>query len=430
MPQLCFYFQLHQPFRLREFNVFDMDQTASYFLDESDSNRKIFEKVAEKSYRPMLQLLLNLVNELPSFRFAVSISGIFLEQAQEFAPDIVALLVRLARTGQVEFLAETYYHSLASLYSASEFIQQVKMQHQLVFELFGVHPTTFRNTELIYWNELAPLVHQLGYQAILTEAVPRYLGHRPKTRVYRSNSQPSLPILLKHAELSDDIAFRFSDRNWHWYPLTVDRFQSWLTDYGDDEQINIFLDFETFGEHQWADTGIFEFFAELIRRQSEVDNAFVTPADVAAPYLAQSLVRGQQHSRLLKKLPVYDVPDPISWADVDRDLTAWRDNPLQWDTLRSVYDLEATIQSLNDPLLLTDWRRLQTSDHFYYMCTKWAADGDVHAYFSPYRDPYEAYRRYSIVLADLKSRVSRALSAVRKHEKIEPRKNNLVLIET
>jgi alpha-amylase len=447
MPNICLYFQLHQPYRLRELEVFELGAAAvsgkQYFAHAAaDDNREIFQKVAKKSYIPMLTVLCELIEQEPRFAFALSASGVFLEQAQQYEPEVISLLQRLARSNRVEFLAETYYHSLASLYSQTEFFAQVHQHEKLLLELFGVRPTIFRNTELIYSNHIGWLVAQLGFKALLTEAVPRYLGGRPKTRVYRSHTDEPIPLLLKHAELSDDIAFRFSNKGWHGYPLTAEKYLEWVEVYREDELINLFMDFETFGEHQWADTGIFDFFRHFVAHfNSRKWNTFVTPSQVVqqlqqknsapthrlARYLARQphlvtlktwlgtafgkvLEKIDAHSEQrateqLSQLPVYDVPEPISWADVDRDLTAWRDNDLQYDSLRVIYELSDSVLQSNDLQLIEDWRRLQTSDHFYYMCTKWAADGDVHAYFSPYSSPHEAYRRYAIALADLQERL-------------------------
>lgn len=395
MPQVCFYFQLHQPYRLGDFSVLDVGHAQTYFDSSAhQANQEIFQKVSHKSYLPMLRLLEKLVNEVAGFKVSFSCSGIFLEQAQAFQPEVIQLLQRLAQSDQVEFLAETYYHSLASLYSPSEFRHQVRHHQYTLNQLLGVQPRIFRNTELIYVNQIARLVNDLGFKALLTEAVPRYLEGHSLTQPFVSAGDERLPLLLKHAQLSDDVAFRFSDRQWQWYPLTVDRYLEWVEIYGEQELLNLFMDFETFGEHQWADTGIFEFFATFVKRFLTHDwNRFVTPSEVL--------------ERLPSKhqMPVYDVPLPISWADVDRDLTAWTENPLQQDTLNKLYALEPAVLQSNNLQLIEDWRKLQTSDHFYYMCTKWAADGDVHAYFSPYETPYEAYRKYSVVLADLTHRL-------------------------
>jgi len=435
VPNVCFYFQLHQPFRLKDYSLFELGKNQPYFSAiETDENREVFQKVAHKSYLPMLSLLLKLVQKHPDFCFALSCSGVFLDQAEWYQPKVLELLKKLLATGQVEILSETYYHSLASLYSPTEFRQQVTDHRYRVQNLFGLTPTVFRNTELIYSNDISYLVADLGFQGILTEGVARYLHGRSLTQVFKSVGEWQLPILLKHAQLSDDIAFRFSNRDWQWYPLTVERYLEWVEVYGEVELVNLFMDFETFGEHQWADTGIFEFFAEFVQRFLEQDwNKFVTPIQLLSPF---SLERPEYVSELtndllsqkfehlgqlggvpqwpapgsLEKLPVYDVPKPISWADVDRDLTAWVDSPLQQDTLAKLYELETEILQSGDQDLISDWRKLQTSDHFYYMCTKWAADGDVHAYFSPYQSPYEAYRRYSIVLADVKQRVGKPIT--------------------
>jgi alpha-amylase len=407
MPQVCLYLQLHQPWRLGTFSIFDLGSESSYFEDTTQHNKEIFRKVAKKSYLPMLTLLEKLLKAEPRFTFTLSLSGVFVDQALAFEPEVIEILKRLVKTGRVELLAETYYHSLAALYSPEEFEAQVKKQLKLMKELFDYTPRVFRNTELIYSNQVAELVSKMGFAGMLTEAVDRYLGGRPKTRVYYSypaTQSAPLPLLLKHAQLSDDVAFRFSDRNWDWYPLTVERYLEWVEVYGEDEIINLFMDFETFGEHQWEDTGIFEFWAEFVHRFSQKPwNTFVTPTQV---FEAINLETSAKATQQISDTDRYNVPDPISWADVDRDLTAWRGNQLQLDTLEKIYALEEQLYKLKDKKILENWRRLQTSDHFYYMCTKWSADGDVHAYFSPYSSPYEAYRRFSVVLADLQGKIN------------------------
>ena len=395
MADICFYFELHQPYRLAETNVFDIGLGREYFQKATDEqNRKIFQKVARKSYVPMLKLLLKLVRRHPEFHFSFSASGIFLEQAQEYAPVVIDLLKKLVASDQVEVLAETYYHSLAALYSKEEFEIQVTAHEKLVEKLFDVTPKVFRNTELIYSNQIGQYVEDMGYDACLTEAVDRYLHGRERTQVFVGKTKEKLPLLLKHAQLSDDIAFRFSEKAWVSYPLTAPTYLEWVDSYRDDQLINLFMDFETFGEHQWEDTGIFEFYEDFVGKfiKKKV-GSFLTPSQVVAQIDD------------VEKLSEYDVPEPISWADVDRDLTAWVDNALQQDTIEKLYKIEKEILKRKNKQLLEDWRRLQTSDHFYYMCTKWAADGDVHAYFSPYDSPFEAYRRYTIVLADLQERL-------------------------
>jgi alpha-amylase len=428
MPKVCLYFQLHQPYRLSDYSVFDISNHSSYFADLNKDNQKIFKKVARKSYYPMLKLLQRLLNWHPDFTFALSCSGVFLDQAEEFEPGVIKLIQELVATGRVEVLAETYYHSLASLYSPAEFQRQVYDHMQKIHQLFKVTPRVFRNTELVYSNKIALLVAKMKFTGMLTEAVPRYLGEQDKTLVYMDMTG-QLPLLLKHAELSDDVAFRFSDRNWREYPLSVAKYAKWLQIYPANHIVNLFMDFETFGEHQWADTGIFKFFEFLIRDlMTETDNTFVTPGQVFGEVWSELDEEAEKWEQDLKKqeikekvdrrvvkavptrfpqLPHYDVPKPISWADVDRDLTAWIDNPLQQDTIGKIYELEEAVLASKQSDLIEDWRRLQTSDHFYYMCTKWSADGDVHAYFSPYDSPYEAYRRFAVVLADLTERVNK-----------------------
>jgi alpha-amylase len=401
MPKISFYFLLHQPYRLADHSVLDLSTGQDYFWrDHYDQNREVFLKVADKSYRPMLNLLWHLVQTQPQFKFSFSTSGVFLEQAELWTPDVLELLQKLARRRhQVEILGENYYHSLAALYSPKEFTRQVIQHEARLFELFKVQPQVFRNTEMIYNDQIAELVAHLGYQGMLTEAVDQYLGGGGREQVWRSHARPSLPLLLKHAQLSDDIAFRFSQRSWCGWPLTAEKYLSWLGNYAPDDIIGLFMDFETFGEHQWASTGIFDFFAALVQ-QSLVGQLvnYITPSEALVP--APSTNR----ARWLASLPVYAVSQPISWADENRDLSAWRSNVLQNDTLKHIYDLEEQIIASRDQKLLGDWRRLQTSDHFYYMCTKYFADGDVHAYFSAYNSPLEAYRRFCIVLADLRER--------------------------
>lgn len=411
MAKLCLYFQLHQPYRLRPYSIFNLNTEADYFATSKhdDDNRKIFHKVAHKSYLPMLQLLLDLTKRHPELHFAMSCSGVFLEQAEEYEPKVIELIQKLVETDQVELLAETYYHSLASLYSPEEFREQVDLHADYLAELFDYEPTVFRNTELIYSNDVAAQVQELGFVGMLTEAVDRYLHGRHRTQVFRSHTEQALPLLLKHAQLSDDIAFRFSDKNWQEHPLTSEKYVHWLNTYYPDEYINLFMDFETFGEHQWHDTGIFNFFRHMVEKSLHQGHEFVLPSTVLTPY--------HEHPKTMDTLEVYDVPEPISWADVDRDLTAWRGNTLQNDTLRLIYSLEEEVRKAENDALIDYWRRLQTSDHFYYMCVKWSADGDVHKYFSPYDSPFEAYNRYTTVLTDFRDRLNDILRVVTEKQK-------------
>jgi alpha-amylase len=406
MPQICLYLQLHQPYRLEDFNVFNLGKSDAYFSSsQRDINRDVMKKVSFKSYLPMLELLNRLIIKHPQFKFAISCSGVFLDQALEFEPKIIQLIKQSVDSGRVELLAETYYHSLSFLYSSREFIYQIKKHSDFIEYLFGFSPNVFRNTELIYQNDLLKDLKLFNFKGALTEAVDRYLNGQKKTQVFASKKVDDhcLPLLLKHSQLSDDVAFRFGEKSWNFYPLTADKYLEWVEVYPEDEIVNLFMDFETFGEHQWADTGIFIFFEYFVNQfLAKSWNSFKTPSEIFDQLRSNCI---QKQGGVEYHLPEYDVPELISWADVDRSITAWRDNDFQYDALRTLYQLQDEVLRSGNEKLTEDWRKLQTSDHFYYMCTKWSADGDVHAYFSPYDSPQEAYRRFSIVLADLRERL-------------------------
>ncbi|MCU0917740.1 MAG: glycoside hydrolase family 57 protein [Planctomycetes bacterium] len=389
MPSVCFYFQVHQPLRLRHYTVFDNDDR---YFDE-DKNAAICRKVANKCYLPANRTLLKLIQRHRGrFRIAYSLTGVLLEQLERYCPEVLSTFHALAQTGCVEFLAETYYHSLSFLYSRQEFVEQVKKHMVTIRELFGQTPTVFRNTELIYNNDLGLLIEAMGcFDAVITEGADHILGYRNANFVYRPRGCRRLKLLLKNYSLSDDIAFRFSNRNWAEWPLTAEKFGHWIGAInGCGHIVNLFMDYETLGEHQWEDTGIFEFMRHL---PDEVfkhpDNNFKTPSEVAAAY---------------EPADVVDVPHVISWADTERDLSAWLGNPMQSNALHELYRLEKKIKRSGDPRLLADWRRLQTSDHFYYMCTKYFSDGDVHKYFNPYDSPYDSYINFMNVLDHLQRR--------------------------
>lgn len=386
MPSICFYFQVHQPYRMHPYRVLDIGTDTPYFDDQK--NREVCRKVAEKCYLPTNKLMLELINTYPgTFKIAYSISGVALEQFEEYAPEVLESFKALAATGQVEFLAETYYHSLSSLFDGEEFRSQVKLHMQAIERHFGVAPTTFRNTELIYSNGIADMVEDLGFKAMLTEGVDRVMEWRSPNHVYEPANGRGMKLLLKNYKLSDDIAFRFSDRSWKDYPLTPEKFAHWVHALHDAETVNLFMDYETFGEHQWEDTGIFDFLRALpehIFRHPEFN--FATPTEVISRYAP------------VAKL---SIPDAISWADVERDLSAWLGNPMQDGTIDWVYRIGDSIRATGDSDLLHRWRKLQTSDHFYYMCTKFWADGDVHKYFSSYETPHEAYVYIGNILTDL-----------------------------
>lgn len=389
MSSICFYFQVHQPLRLRHYTVFDKDDR--YFDDYKNSF--ICRKVANKCYLPANRLLLDLIRRHEGrFRVAYSLTGTLLEQLQLYSPEVLSTFDALAQTGCVEFLAETYYHSLSFLYSRDEFLEQVQKHSSTIKSLFGEEPRVFRNTELIYNNDLAVLVESLGnFDAIITEGADHILGYRSPNFVYRPKGCEKLKLLLKNYALSDDIAFRFSNRHWSEWPLTADKFSRWVSNVnGNGQVVNLFMDYETLGEHQWEDTGIFDFMRhlpdEILRHP---DNDFKTPSEVAASYDAMDTV---------------DVPHLISWADTERDLSAWLGNAMQSNAIHELYRLEKKIKTVSDEKILRDWRRLQTSDHFYYMCTKYFADGDVHKYFNPYGSPYDSYINFMNVLDHLYNR--------------------------
>lgn len=396
MASVCFYFQVHQPHRLRHFTIFD--EGMDYF--DEDKNAQICRKVAQKCYLPTNQVLLDLIEQHGGdFKVSFSVTGTVLEQFAQFAPEVLASFQELAATGCVEFLAETYYHSLSFLYSPDEFAAQVASHRKLIEELFGQKPQVFRNTELVYNNDLAAAVERLGgFKAILAEGADHILGYRSPNYVYSPPSAPSLKLLLKNYRLSDDVAFRFSNKHWKEWPLRAEKFARWVNAVnGNGYTVNLFVDYETFGEHQWEDTGIFEF---LRRLPSEIlrhpDNDFKTPSEVAEAYDSVDTV---------------DVPYLISWADTERDLSAWLGNAMQQGAIAGLYKLETQIKAANDPELLRTWRRLQTSDHFYYMCTKYFADGDVHKYFNPYNSPYDSYINFINVLDNLRTRCAELAAA-------------------
>lgn len=393
MRTLCFYFQVHQPFRLRRYRFFDLGEAHDYF--DTQANSSIMRKVAEKCYLPTNRLLLELIGQYGAkVRFAFSISGVTLDQFEMYAPDVLQTFQELAQTGQVEFLAETYAHSLVALREGDAFERQVREHGERVKALLGVAPTTFRNTELIYSDAIGARVAAMGFTQMLAEGAKHVLGWKSPNFLYHNPVTPRLKLLLKNFQLSDDIAFRFSNRGWNGWPLTTEKYAGWLNALPSrDEVVNLFMDYETFGEHQWADTGIFDFLRALPRAVfSQTDFEFRTPAETAAHH--QSVA------------PLH-VPYPTSWADEERDLTAWLGNELQDEAFNTLYSLSERVAKIDDPALHRDWLYLQTSDHFYYMCTKWFSDGDVHKYFNPYDSPYDAFINYMNVLSDFILRVER-----------------------
>lgn len=392
---LVLYLHVHQPWRIRDYSVFDTAVDHEYFKDGSNvhaSNKAIMEKVASKSYRPMNQLLLDLLHRYPDFKLSLSISGTFIEQAEAWTPDVIEDFKQIVATGRVEIVTETYYHSLAFFYSRPEFERQVQMHRDKVRELFGVETTAFRNTELSYNDQLAQWADEAGFKAIITEGWDKVLGWRSPNYIYRPHDTNNIKLLLKNYRLSDDIAFRFGNKAWEGWPLTADKFTDWANDaLGDGQVVNLFMDYETFGENVWEDTGIFQFFENFIGEwNSNEYNTFYTISGAADAFDSQDTVT---------------MPDTVTWADTERDLTAWLGNNMQQEAMRHLYYLEDDILRTNDVDLIGDWRRLTTSDHPYYMCTKWSSDGDVHAYFSPYDSPYDAFLYYMNAIRDVRYRL-------------------------
>ena len=413
MVNICFYFQVHQPNRLKKYSIFDINKHSNYF--DEKKNREVVEKVATKCYLPMNNLLLRLINKHNGkFKVSFSISGTVLEQFEKYTPKVIQSFKDLSKTGCVEFLTETYYHSLSFLFSKEEFKNQIELHKEKIKQLFGVTPKAFRNTELIFNNDVANEIKKLGFEITLAEGAEKILGWRSPNFVYQTPNS-NVKLLLKNYKLSDDIAFRFSNKTWKDYPLTVPKYAQWINaTNGDGEIINLFMDYETFGEHQWADTGIFDFMEQLPGELlKHPDNKFVTVSEAA-------------------KLPVrsdVDFPYYVSWADTERDLTAWLGNDIQNSAIDELYKLEEQIKSTKDPKLIEDWRKLTTSDHFYYMCTKWFNDGDVHKYFSPYDSPYDCFISFMNVLNDLAIRVKSKQENKKLNLEMCPTGNPLTIIE-
>lgn len=384
-PAITLYLHAHQPWRVRSYGALDTANRHDYFSGDGDQdNKEIFLKVANKSYRPMNALLEKLLYEHPGFCLSLSLSGVFLEQAEQFAPDVIESFQRLVKTGRVELLASPYHHSLAFFYDQSEFEKQVALHAEKIKQLFGVSPKVLANTELAYNDELGAWAEAHGYNGVLAEGWDKVLGWRSPNYVYQPKGTTRTRLLLKNYRLSDDIAFRFSNKKWSGWPLTAETYSSWVTASGG-SLVNLFMDYETFGEHQWKEHGIFTFFGRFVKKWLAAGGQFNTV------------------SQALLNAPVGDVsmPETVTWADSERDLTAWNGNDLQREALRYAYQLAPRVLASGDSQLISDWRNLQTSDHYYYMCTKWSSDGDVHAYFSPYNSPYEASLYVMNVLRDI-----------------------------
>ena len=401
MKTICLYFQVHQPWRLKTYRFFNMGKDHNYLDDLT--NRSIMQKIARQCYLPMNALLLKLIRENKGkVRCSFSLTGTVVEQFRTYAPEVLESFKALAETGCVEFLGETYSHSLASLSSKEDFTDQVKLHTAMIRKEFGQKPTAFRNTELIYSDDIAAEVSAMGFKVMLAEGAKHILGWKSPDFVYADATDQRLRLLLRNYKLSDDIAFRFSNQGWSEYPLTADKYAEWLSA-ENGEVINLFMDYETFGEHQKASTGILDFMKALpaaVLKRGDLEFETVTKA-------------AQKH----QPVSVLHCPHAMSWADEERDITAWLGNELQNEAFSKLYALKDKIKSLKNPDFDYVWRFMQTSDHFYYMATKWLSDGDVHSYFNPYGSSYEAFINYMNVLSDFEIEVDKALAAKSRRKK-------------
>ena len=401
MKTVCLYFQVHQPWRLKVYRFFNIGKDHNYLDDFT--NRAIMQKVARQCYLPMNALLLKLIKENKgAFKCSFSITGSAVEQFRAYAPEVLDSFRALAETGCVEFLAETYSHSLAALSSKEDFTEQVKLHTKMIKEEFGKKPVAFRNTELIYSDQIGEMVSELGFKTILAEGARHVMGWKSPNYIYTNSIDNRLRVLLRNYKLSDDIAFRFSNQGWDQYPLTADKFAQWVAD-ENGEVMNLFMDYETFGEHQKATTGIFDFMKALPK-------ALLKHNDICFATVSEAAKSSQP-------VGVLHCPHVMSWADEERDVTAWLGNELQNEAFSKLYALKDKVKSLKNADFEYVWNFMQTSDHFYYMATKWLSDGDVHSYFNPYGSSYEAFINYMNVLSDFEIEVEKALAAKKSRKK-------------
>ena len=401
MKTVNLYFQVHQPWRLKVYRFFNIGKDHNYLDDFT--NRAIMQKVARQCYLPMNALLLNLIKEHKgAFKCSFSITGTAVEQFRIYAPEVLDSFRALAETGCVEFLAETYSHSLAALSSKEDFVEQVKLHSKMIKEEFGKKPVAFRNTELIYSDQIGEMVAGLGFKTILAEGAKHVMGWKSPNYIYTNAIDNSLRVLLRNYKLSDDIAFRFSNQGWDQYPLTADKFAQWVKE-DNGEVVNLFMDYETFGEHQKADTGIFDFMKAM-------PAAVLSKGDICFSTVSEAAKSSQP-------VGVLHCPHVMSWADEERDVTAWLGNELQNEAFSKLYALKDKVKALKNADYEYVWNFMQTSDHFYYMATKWLSDGDVHSYFNPYGSSYEAFINYMNVLSDFEIEIDKALAAKKSRKK-------------
>ncbi len=391
MPDVCIYFQVHQPNRLLPYDFFRIGENAVY--EDVAMNAAILDKVSDNCYLPANKMFKKLVEENDGrFRMALSISGTAIEQMERYRPDVLDSFRELVATGSVEVLAETYYHSLAFVHSNKEFDRQVEMHLEKLEKVFSVRPRVFRNTELIYNDSIAAKVETMGFDGIIAEGVDWNLNGGSPNFIYQAPEAARIKTILRNTRLSDDLGFRFSDPSWCEFPVTPGKFASWLGDCEGDV-VNIFMDYENIGEHQSAETGIFDFWKALPEAIDDQGLQWVTPSESVELYRASR----EYHSRFI-----------TSWADAERDLSAWMGNVMQQEAIAKVHRLEHEILAVNDPELTDTWAKMQTSDHFYWMSTKGGTDGTFHSTMTPYPSPYDAYIYFMNVLADLQIRLRRA----------------------
>lgn len=390
MTAICFYFQIHQPFRLKNYRFFDIGNDHYYYDDFA--NDDIITRIAHKSYLPANEMLLDIIKANgKKFKVAFSISGTALEQLEQYVPEFIDSMKELAATGCVEFLSETYAHSLSALEDVEEFVAQVKAHDEKIYQLFGQKPKVFRNTELIYSDDIAAMVASMGFKGAITDGAKHILGWKSPNYLYNAASAPKLKLLLKNSKLSDDISFRFSNSEWTSYPLTADKYIDWIASLPQEEQlVNLFMNYETFGELQPQQSGIFEFMKALPQFAAERNVQFWSPSEVISK---------------LKPVSEMSVPSPISWADEARDTSAWLGNTLQQEAVKKLYSIGERVRLCQDKRIKQDWNYLQASDHFFYMSTKHNSDGNVHSHYSPYDSPYTAFTNYMNVLSDFMIRV-------------------------
>ncbi len=404
MKDIIFAFEVHQPFRMdrrffwerKMFKQRRKEELFEYYFD-NEVNRRVFERASEKCYIPTNKILLDLIDlykhEKKRVRLAFSLSGVFLEQCERFGEDVLDYFKQMAESGCVEFLEQTYYHSLSGLYSEKdEFKEQITMHRNAMRDLLKYEPRFFENTELLYNNDIARAVEEMGYVGIFTEGIERILGSRSPNHIYKAEGCRELRVLLRNYKLTDDIGFRFSDKSWPEWPLTAEKYLEWLKA-TEGECISIFPDYETFGEHHWPETGIQEFLAELIQKIMESEDLNLsTPSEAISKY---------------RPVGTVNVPGKkvVSWADLERDASCWLGNTMQWAYYTSVKRLKPLVREAEDPFFLSLWRHLQTSDHLYYMFTGGGGPAEVHSYFSLFEKPIDAFLTAQAVVLDFEMRL-------------------------